>query len=94
MANHRILFELWKRLCAGVGAVYRVLAPRAWSAIIYGALFCSLSVKFYHAARYGLIREYPSWILTDVAVLLGLEVVLSLACYRWPASGRTSPGRW
>jgi len=84
MANHRTLFKLWKHLCAGVGAVYRVLAPRAWSAIVYGALFCSLAVKFYHAARYGLIREYPSWILTDVAVLLGLEVVLALACYRWP----------
>ncbi len=84
MDNHRILFELWKHWCAGVGVVYRALAPRAWSVIVYGALFCNLAVKFYYAARYGLIREYPSWILTDVAVLLGFEVVLALVCYRWP----------
>jgi len=84
MDKRRILFDLWKHLCAAVRVVYRALAPRAWSAIVYGALFCSLAVKFYHGARYGPIREYPSWILTDVAVLLSIEVLLSLACYRWP----------
>jgi len=84
MDNHRLGFELWKYLCAGVRAVYRGLAPRAWSAIVFAALFCSLAVKLYHALRYGLLREYPSWILTDIAVLMGVEVVLALACYRWP----------
>ena len=84
MDNHRLGFELWKCLCAGVRAVYRVLAPRAWSAIVFAALFCSLAVKLFHALRYGLLREYPSWILTDIAVLMGVEVVLALVCYRWP----------
>ncbi|HNY77356.1 MAG: sulfatase-like hydrolase/transferase [Sedimentisphaerales bacterium] len=64
--------------------VYGLLAPRAWSVIVFAALFCSLAVKLYHALRYGLLREYPSWILTDIAILLSLEVVLALACYRWP----------
>ena len=67
-----------------VRRLYGLLAPRAWSVIVYAALFCSLAVKFYHALRYGLLREYPSWILTDIAVLLSLEVVLALICYRWP----------
>ncbi|MHC4521204.1 MAG: hypothetical protein ACYTAS_21630, partial [Planctomycetota bacterium] len=64
--------------------IYRALAPRAWSVIVYGALFCSLAVKLYHAIHCGLLREYPSWILTDIAVLLTLEVILALLCYRWP----------
>lgn len=52
--------------------------------IIFAALFCSLAVKLYHALRYGLLREYPGWILSDIAILLSLEVVLSSVCYRWP----------
>jgi len=84
MAKFRLLFELWKHSRAGIGAVYRVLAPRPWSVIVYAALFCSLAVKFYHAARYGLIHEYPSWILTDVTVLLAVELILASICYRWP----------
>jgi len=67
-----------------VRVIYRALAPRAWSVIVFGALFCSLAVKLFHALRYGLLREYPSWILTDIAVLLTLEVILALICYRWP----------
>ncbi len=70
-------FRLIRRL-------YSLLVPRAWSVIVFAALFCSLAVKFYHALRYGLLREYPSWILTDIAVLLSIEVVLALICYRWP----------
>jgi arylsulfatase A-like enzyme len=60
------------------------LAPRACSAILLGALFCNLAVKLFHALRYGQILKYPSWILTDLAVLLTLEAILSLVCSRWP----------
>jgi arylsulfatase A-like enzyme len=60
------------------------LAPRACSEIIFGALFCNLAVKLFHALRYGQLLRYPSWILTDIGVLLTLEVILSLICYRWP----------
>jgi lipoteichoic acid synthase len=63
---------------------YGGLAPRACSAIMFGALGCNLAVKLFHAARYGLLREYPSWILTDIAVLLTLEAALALICYRRP----------
>lgn len=77
-------FGLWKHGGAAVRVVYRALAPRAWSAIVYGALFTNLAVKLYYALRYGLMREYASWILSDVAVLLTFEVVLALICYRWP----------
>jgi hypothetical protein len=84
MDKRRPRFELWKECRAVIGVIYRVLAPRAWSVIVFGALLCSLGVKFYHAVRSGLLREYPSWILTDIAVLLTLEVVLASLCYRWP----------
>ncbi len=63
---------------------YATLAPRAYSVILFGALFCNMAVKFFHAARYGLLYEYPSWICTDVAVLLAIEVSLAVLCYRWP----------
>ncbi len=31
-----------------------------------------------------MINEYFGWILADIAVLLGIEVVLALVCFRWP----------
>jgi lipoteichoic acid synthase len=65
-------------------AVYDALAPHACSAIVFGALFCNLAVKLYHAIRCGLLVEYPVWILTDIAVLVTMEAVLVLICRRWP----------
>ena len=64
--------------------LYALLAPRAYSVIMFGALFCTLAVKFYHARRIELLDEYPGWILDDIAVLLGIEVILALLCFRWP----------
>jgi len=52
--------------------------------MMVGALGCTLIVKFFHAWRYGLTSQYPSWIVADVAVLLGMEGVLALACFIWP----------
>jgi len=66
------------------GAIYGAMAPRAHTLIMFAALFCNLAVKLFHAARSGLLPEYPSWILTDVGVLLTIEVGLALLCYRWP----------
>ena len=60
------------------------LAPRAYSVIMMGALFCTLVVKFFHSWRYGLLDEYPGWIMADIAVLLAIEAVLAIICYRWP----------
>ena len=57
--------------------VYTILAPRAYSIIIFGALFCTVAVKLFHAQRMQLIGEYVSWILADVAVLVGIEAVLT-----------------
>jgi hypothetical protein len=81
--SRRFGVHRWFRL---VRAVYRTLEPRACVAIMYGALFCTLAVKFFHAVRYGLVLEYPGWILTDVAVLLTIAVVLDLICYRRPTT--------
>ena len=60
------------------------LAARAYSVIMLAALFCTLTVKFFHSWRYGLLDEYPGWIMADLAVLITIEVILSLVCFRWP----------
>lgn len=64
--------------------LYGLLAPRAYSIMIFGALFCTLVVKFFHSWRTSLVGEYFSWIFADISVLLGIEVVLAIICFRWP----------
>ncbi len=63
--------------------LYGFLAPRAYSAIIFAALFCALAVKFFHSYNTGLVREYFSWILADLIVLFSIEFVLALVCFLW-----------
>jgi phosphoglycerol transferase MdoB-like AlkP superfamily enzyme len=70
-----------------VRRLYALLAPRAYSVIMFGALFCTLAVKFFHAWRIDLLNEYFSWICDDISVLLGIEVILALLCFRLA-------GRW
>jgi glucan phosphoethanolaminetransferase (alkaline phosphatase superfamily) len=72
------------KLAAVLRRLYGLLAPRAYSVIMFGALFCTLAVKLFHAWRIDLVSEYFSWILADIAVLLGIEVVLAAVCFRWP----------
>ncbi|MHC4474452.1 MAG: LTA synthase family protein [Planctomycetota bacterium] len=50
---------------------------------MFGALFCTVAVKFYHALRNGLVGEYLGWIPADIAFLLALEVIFSVVCFRW-----------
>ena len=60
------------------------LTPRAYSLIMFAALLCTLIVKFYHSLRYDLLDEYTGWIMSDLSVLITIEVILSLVCFRWP----------
>ncbi len=64
--------------------LYDLLAPRAYSVIIFAAMFCTLVVKFFHSQRTALLNEYFGWILADIAVLLAIEVILAIACFHWP----------
>ena len=64
--------------------LYGILAPRAYSVMIFSALFCTLAVKFFHSWRTGLVNEYFDWIVADIVVLLGIEVVLATICFYWP----------
>jgi len=64
--------------------LYGLLAPRAYSIIMFLALFCTLAAKFFHSWRCNLTNEYPTWILADISVLLGIEVILAMVCFRWP----------
>ena len=63
--------------------LYAGLTPRAHTLIVFAALFCTLAAKLCHACRYGLLRDYPTWILADVAVLVGVDTVLAVVCHRW-----------
>ena len=59
------------------------LFAHAYSAIMFGALFCTLAAKLSHAIRTDLLGHYYTWILTDVALLLLVELILAAVCYRW-----------
>ena len=69
-----------------VPRLYSLLGPRAYTVMMFSALFFTLTVKFFHSYRTGMIHEYFGWILADIAVLLGIEVILALVCFRWPRS--------
>jgi len=71
--------------------LYDLLAPHAYSVIMFAALFCTLVVKFFHSHRTALLNEYFGWILADIAVLLAIEVVLAVACFRWPRKSVIRP---
>jgi arylsulfatase A-like enzyme len=64
--------------------LYDFLAHRGFSVIMFGALFTTMAVKFFHSYRCGLVAEYFRWIAADIAVLLAIEVVLTIVCFRWP----------
>ncbi len=66
--------------------LYGLLGPRAYTVMMFSAIFFTLAVKFFHSSRTGMINEYFGWILADIAVLLGIEVILALVCFRWPRS--------
>jgi glucan phosphoethanolaminetransferase (alkaline phosphatase superfamily) len=63
--------------------VYCFLAPRAYSALMFAALFCVLAAKFFQACKTGRVADYFHWVLSDVSVLLFAEIVLALACFTW-----------
>jgi len=62
---------------------YSFLAGRPYSVILIAALIYNVSYKFFWADRLDMISEYWKWILTDIAVLLGIEAVFVIICYRW-----------
>jgi len=72
------------RQVLSVRHLYYLLAPRAYSVIMFGALFYALLVKLFHSLRYNLAGEYIGWILADVSFLLIIEVILALVCFQWP----------
>jgi len=63
---------------------YNLMAPRAYSVIMFGALFCTLTVKLFHSWRNNLLGEYLGWILLDLSFLLVVELIMSLFCFWRP----------
>lgn len=64
--------------------LYDILAPKACSNLIFAALFCTLLIKFINSCNMHLVSQYPRWILSDIAVLLGIEIILTTACFYKP----------
>ena len=64
--------------------LYLFLARRAYSVIIFMALFCTLAVKLFHSNRMGLLGDYFSWIAADVAVLISVEIIFAVLCFLFP----------
>ena len=58
--------------------LYKFLAPRAHSFIILAALVYNISCKLFWACKKQMVSEYPFWILTDIAVLLSIDIIFSL----------------
>ena len=81
----RFIQPKFKRILS-IRRLYGLLGPRAYTVMMFSAIFFTLTVKFFHSYRTGMINEYFGWILADVAVLLGIEVILALVCFRWPRS--------
>lgn len=84
MIYNRSQFYPKVRQALSIRCLYCFLAPRAYSVIMFGALFCLLAVKLFHSWRYNLVGEYIGWVLSDISFLLFVEVVLALVCFRWP----------
>jgi len=64
-------------------AAYCFLARRAYSVLMFAALFCVLAAKFFQSCRTHRVVEYARWVMSDISILLFAEIVLALACFRW-----------
>jgi phosphoglycerol transferase MdoB-like AlkP superfamily enzyme len=71
-------------LCRVAKAAHIFLARRSFSVMIFGALLCTLLVKFFQSLRIGQLPQYPQWVLSDIAVLLSIDIVLTVVCFFWP----------
>ncbi len=67
-----------------IGRLYDLLARHACSVIIFAALFCNIAAKLFHSWTNNLLRQSFEWMLSDIAVLLSIEVIASVICFRWP----------
>ena len=61
--------------------VYAYLAARPYTVILLAALAYNIFAKFFWAYRLQLKGEFHLWILSDIAVLLGIDVVFAIICY-------------
>ena len=51
--------------------------------IVIGALACTLLAKFYWAIHINRLGQYPGWIVADLIVLVGAELICALVCFSW-----------
>lgn len=84
MVNESSQSSFYAKSVSAIRRLYDFLAARPYSVIMFGALFCTLTVKFFHSWRNDMVNEYFGWVLADVSVLLGFEVILALVCFGWP----------
>lgn len=69
----------------GVGRrFYNYLAVRPYNVILLAALLYNISYKFLWANRLDMVAGFWRWILTDIAFVLGIEIVFAIVCFLWP----------
>ena len=72
---------------SGIGrstrGIYGFLAARAYSVLMFAALFFALAAKFFQACKTGRVVHYFLWVMSDISVLLLAEIGLALACFTW-----------
>jgi hypothetical protein len=56
---------------------------RPYTIIMLLALLCTLTAKLYHAINCSQINQYPGWIVLDIAVILGIEMLMSFLSLRY-----------
>jgi len=66
---------------------YAYLARRPYTVILLAALAYNICYKFFWAYRLQLKGQFHLWILSDIAVLLCIEVVFALICFYRPTRG-------
>ena len=60
---------------------YAYLAARPYSIILLAAIAYNIFAKLFWAYRLQLKGEFYLWILSDIAMLAGIEVVFAIVCY-------------
>lgn len=63
---------------------YNWLAERPYSVILFAALIYNIAAKFFWAYKLQLKSEFYLWILSDVAVIGGIEIVFAIIGYLRP----------
>ncbi len=65
-------------------AIFDYSTARPYTIIMFLALLCTLTVKYFYAKRNLMTHQYPGWILSDISFFVGIEVIFAFLCFIYP----------